>query len=189
MKKSIVTVIFALVCIIVSTVTVSAQGTGTLTPTNIREFYEWGTSGEEIMKLNDVDGISCEATEDEDLGKMIECTTQALEDETDVYDFYFTDDESLYMIESYVNYLGDTITLDQLFESMAADFADIEMEPYTEGSFYGFLADGAQNIACGIITDSDYVCLTATAETDDTYPFVSVVYANPDFVKAFDEGE
>jgi hypothetical protein len=187
MKKSLMVVLFVLALLISSVVAVNAAD---FTPITVADLFDWGATGEEVFAyVNAVEGLTCEPSEDEDFGKTINCTTEGLEDETDLYTFFFTDDEALYMVEADVNYLGDSLTLEDLFNSMAESFSEVEMEPYTEGKYFDMITEGSEIFACGHVPDAAYVCLTATAETADTYPYASVIYTNPENVSAFDQAE
>jgi hypothetical protein len=156
----------------------------------VGEVFEFGDSGETIMNdMSSRKGLTCEPVNDEEYGKLIICSVDLSEEETDDYTFYFSDEELLYMVKVDLYYLGDAYTLNELFESVAGNFSDVEMIDHNEGNFYDHISEGTEIAACGEVPDRDYVaCLTATAETDEIFPFVSVYYVFPDSVKAVDEG-
>ncbi len=189
MKKSGALFILILV-VLCSSISVNAQEPVEFTVLTVAQIFNWGASEEKVYDfVSNIEGLSCERSEDDVFGKIISCETEGLKDEITLYTFFFTDDDTLFMIEGSVNYLGNEITTEQIYEHLAANFSEIEMEPYNTGTFYDALAADASIAGCGLIPDASYVCILGFEETDDTYPYVSVFYAHPEFVQGLDSAE
>ena len=187
MKKKLFVLDFVMTLSMLSVITVTAQNTIEFTPITVADFFDWGDTGVEVFKfLGDVEGLDCEPVQDEISGKTIQCVAEGLEDETTVYTFFLTDDEKLYLVEGSIHYLGDKITLRELFDSVAENFSNVKMKPYNQGYFYDYYAADADIIACGLVQGNAYICITGHEETDEFYPYVSLIYAAIDYVERLD---
>ncbi len=165
----------------------SAQSVTEFTPVTVADFFEWGDSGRSVYDfLNTVEGLTCETMNDVDYGKTIDCSTGVMDEESTYYYFYFTDDEELYLVEIYVNYQGEDLTIEELVQSYAEDFASIQTKAYSAGDFYDIYASTADIIGCGVIPDKTYLCLSGEEATEEYYALITLVYADYDYVAYYD---
>ncbi len=189
MKKNLFFVVIAAILAAHAVMPVSAQDEVEFTPLTLPAFFNWGDKAINVYEfLSKVDGLVCEPNTDEDQGKKIDCSAQEFDEEITHYAFYFTDDENLYLVTSAVNYLGDYFTIQELFETFAETFSKIKMRPYTKGFFYDFYAEDTDIIACGIVPGTAYLCLSATEGTEETLPYISVIYSEYSFARDLDAG-
>ena len=150
--------------------------------------FNFGDSENKMKKsLADQEGFDCKNQADDSFGNTIICTNE-YDNEKDFYTFYLDGDQRFYMARIDLVYTGGDLPIDEIYHSVASNFDEIEMDPYTKGAFYDYLSKGSVSADCGIVNQKLYICLNGVAETDKEYPFVSVHYVLPAFVEAYDNG-
>ena len=191
MRKNLELIVLILFSLLFTCTTVdAADNSSLLDPYTVIDIFDFGDTGTEVMDyVTAVDGLVCEAVTDEIFDKTIACSAEDLGNEKDYYTFYFTDDETLYMIRIDLVYVGGDLTIEQIYDSVGNNFNEVEMVPYLKGNFFDYIAGSSVAAACGIMNDWLYVCLNGVEETDESYPTVMIHYVHPDYVEGYDSGE
>ena len=177
MKKSILfCLLAALLCVsVVSAQSNTTAETDMLSLLTVGNYFTWDNTQSEISDaLSGIDGLECESGEDDDLGKNINCSVE-LDDETDYYEFYFTDDEVLYEILASV-VLPEGQDYEEIMDAIAKSYKLSDVDEYSTDATDEFIADYEKSIV--VADDTTVVILAGTPETDDEYGTVSLLFAD-----------
>lgn len=168
---------------------VSAQNlTKELSAYTVMGIFTFGDSKSKMEKnLADQEGFECKNQADDSFGNTIFCANE-YDREKDFYTFYLDNNQRFYMARIDLVYTGGDLSIDEIYDSVTSNFGKIAMDSYAQGAFFDYVSKGSVSAECGIVNQNLYVCMNGVSETAEEYPFVSVHYALPEFVEAYDSG-
>lgn len=184
MKKSIL--VLFVVIFMLSFSAVYAAETIVIDPETIGDMLTWDMSGQDVYDLVDgTEGLKCDAEETDEYGKTIDCTAELDGGETDMYVFYFSEDEKLYEVEiqmvlpegtdyeAILNYLADAYNM----TDAAAETIEEEDE-----MIKSLLEDVDKYLA--VQGDSTISVLTGSKETDEQKAIVSLYLMSREYAES-----
>lgn len=181
MKKTIFLLLGFILLFSVSAVFAADETTESeLSLISVGSLFEWGSSVEDVKSiLNGYDGLECEYSEDEELGKNYYCEA-SFDDETDSYEFYFTDDEILYEILA-TAILPEGADYQAVMQLVAKTYGLDKADPYTSEVVEDFIKSHTDVLS--VAGDSTIGIIAGDPETDETYATVGMMFLSKEWAE------